>query len=578
MTLLALKISAASSVAGQIQPGTVQVRSAKVVVPSTIGLVINAVGTQGPPGVGALWRGLWSSGTTYALGDGVTASDGHNYVSLTAGNLNHTPVGDLGVHWADLIPSSVPSMTLPDTGALAAARIAVAHEAPLNVEWPEYGALPGGTQTANTTAINAAITALPANGGEIVFPSRYHTNAPIVMDGRKNILLRGFGGSWNNFLTGIAYHGTGTAVSIKGTGGSTDGNQLVNLSVSDEANTAAILVDLGTSSGTPTAAGSSNCKLDGVFLYGGASGTAILLNLAQADVCHATDCTFIGGNTAIQGVTTTNGFANTHDIEASFFQSQIVIPVKNPGQNWSLIGNVFEPLASGQAGAILHDGTVQSNRSIAGSENLTLLGNSFQDATGGTWCTLRGIGLTLLGNMFDSPAANHVVFPAAVIGTTILGNTFAGATTRAVDNSAGGTSSTAFFMMGNRFISNAVNFAGVPGAGSMYTEPSLVGQVLLGFTFITNGPLDVNTVGKGLQVAEGSNAKQGISSAMTTGAVTVANTSITASSRIILTRQEGGTNPGAVYVSARSVGTSFAITSTNAADTGTVAYQIFEPG
>jgi hypothetical protein len=92
-----------------------------------------------------------------------------------------------------------------------------------------------------------------------------------------------------------------------------------------------------------------------------------------------------------------------------------------------------------------------------------------------------------------------------------------------------------------------------------------------------SGSINVATAGKGLAVAEGSNAKQGVSGAMSGGSVVVANTSITANSRLFLTRQGGGINPGAVYELTRTAGTSFTIASTNPSDTGTVAYEIFEP-
>ncbi len=69
------------------------------------------VGPAGPAGPQGVWRGLWSSGTTYAIGDGVTGSNGHNYISLAAGNVANNPVGDLGVHWSDLLPSSVPMLS-----------------------------------------------------------------------------------------------------------------------------------------------------------------------------------------------------------------------------------------------------------------------------------------------------------------------------------------------------------------------------------------------------------------------------------------------------------------------------------
>lgn len=87
----------------------------------------------------------------------------------------------------------------------------------------------------------------------------------------------------------------------------------------------------------------------------------------------------------------------------------------------------------------------------------------------------------------------------------------------------------------------------------------------------------VQTVGAGLRVKEGANAKQLLSGSMTAGSITIANTSVTANSRIICTRQPGGANPGAAMVTAISAGVSFTVTSTNAADTGPVACQIFEP-
>jgi hypothetical protein len=60
--------------------------------------------------------------------------------------------------------------------------------------------------------------------------------------------------------------------------------------------------------------------------------------------------------------------------------------------------------------------------------------------------------------------------------------------------------------------------------------------------------------------------------------VTVANTNVTANSRIFLTGQVLGGTAGGLNVTSRTAGTSFVVTSTNAADTSTFAYEIFEPG
>lgn len=80
-----------------------------------------------------------------------------------------------------------------------------------------------------------------------------------------------------------------------------------------------------------------------------------------------------------------------------------------------------------------------------------------------------------------------------------------------------------------------------------------------------------------LKVAEVVNGKQGVAT-LVAGTVVVANTSITATSRIILTPQETGLFTGSLRVSARTVGVSFTILSTALTDTAQVAYEIFEPG
>lgn len=90
------------------------------------------------------------------------------------------------------------------------------------------------------------------------------------------------------------------------------------------------------------------------------------------------------------------------------------------------------------------------------------------------------------------------------------------------------------------------------------------------------GNLVVAVAGKGLAVAEGSNARMG-AVALVAGSATVSTTATTANSRILLTSQVDGGTPGWLRVSARSPGTSFTITSSDASDTSTVAWLIVEP-
>lgn len=91
------------------------------------------------------------------------------------------------------------------------------------------------------------------------------------------------------------------------------------------------------------------------------------------------------------------------------------------------------------------------------------------------------------------------------------------------------------------------------------------------------GAVDVTAAGSGLKVAEGANAKQGVAT-LVAGTVTVANTSVTANSRIFLTINTPGGAPGFLQVSARVAGTSFTILSSSGTDTSVVAWEIFEPG
>jgi hypothetical protein len=95
---------------------------------------------------------------------------------------------------------------------------------------------------------------------------------------------------------------------------------------------------------------------------------------------------------------------------------------------------------------------------------------------------------------------------------------------------------------------------------------------------VYSGSVDVVTAGKGLKVAEGSNAKQLLTAAMTgtPGSIVTANTSVTANSRIIYSRAVPGGTLGHLSCSIIA-STSFTILSTGN-ETSTFFVEIFEPG
>jgi hypothetical protein len=96
-------------------------------------------------------------------------------------------------------------------------------------------------------------------------------------------------------------------------------------------------------------------------------------------------------------------------------------------------------------------------------------------------------------------------------------------------------------------------------------------------TLATDDDLAIKTIGKGLRVAEGTNAKMGTAVLNGTTAVTITTTAVTASSRIMLTINTPGGTPASPYVFTRTAGTSFQVKSTGASDTSTIAWLILEP-
>jgi len=118
--------------------------------------------------------------------------------------------------------------------------------------------------------------------------------------------------------------------------------------------------------------------------------------------------------------------------------------------------------------------------------------------------------------------------------------------------------------------------------GNATTEPSVAalnGSFIWNFAGKTkfSGSVALPFVGSGIEIKEGTNATMGLST-LSAGTVTVSTTKVTANSRIQCTTNGGTlTNVGTVYISARTAGTSFTISSLNLLDSSDVAWVIFEP-
>ena len=129
----------------------------------------------------------------------------------------------------------------------------------------------------------------------------------------------------------------------------------------------------------------------------------------------------------------------------------------------------------------------------------------------------------------------------------------------------------------------------LPGASQLLLDPA--GQAVAAQVFgrrsawawaagpllVTGGDITLATPGAGLKVKEGGAAARMGTATLVAGTLTVNTTAVTANSRIMLAGQNTSGTLGELTVSARTPGTSFTITSSNAADTRSVAWIIFEP-
>ncbi|MDP4235538.1 MAG: hypothetical protein Q8919_03725 [Bacteroidota bacterium] len=120
----------------------------------------------------------------------------------------------------------------------------------------------------------------------------------------------------------------------------------------------------------------------------------------------------------------------------------------------------------------------------------------------------------------------------------------------------------------------------VSGGGTNYAVVTTGGNVGIG----TGAPVEQLEVSgnvrisgvNGLKVTEGANGTMGLAT-LAAGTVVVNTTKVTATSRILLTAQKPGGVVGMPYVSARTAGTSFTITSTSNTDTSDIAWIIIQP-
>lgn len=126
-------------------------------------------------------------------------------------------------------------------------------------------------------------------------------------------------------------------------------------------------------------------------------------------------------------------------------------------------------------------------------------------------------------------------------------------------------------------VASTVYIGGAPTASTNTTIGTAYALNVAAGDSAFGGNIIATTVGKGLQVKGGTNAKIG-SGTLTAGTVTISTTAVTANSRIFLTDTSTGSlvNVGSLVVSTKTVGSGFVVTSTNTLDASTFDWMIVE--
>ena len=237
-------------------------------------------------------------------------------------------------------------------------------------------------------------------------------------------------------------------------------------------------------------------------------------------------------------------------------------------QLWASIGQMeFSGFTSGLNTAFYFQPD-SANVKTSGSWNAVKIGTSFNQTSGGAANTdfLISRSETAVGS------GNQLLIDAQVNSTSKFNITNIGQGYFAGSVGIGTTAPSGKFDVHGSGTTTGVNvqFADSGGTGK--------------FTVLDNGntsivgPFLINTVGNGISLKEGSNAKMG-TGILVGGTATISTTAVATTSRIFLTDTGGGVfaNIGSLSVGTVTSATSFIVNSSNVLDTSNFNWIIFDP-
>ena len=208
--------------------------------------------------------------------------------------------------------------------------------------------------------------------------------------------------------------------------------------------------------------------------------------------------------------------------------------------------------------------------------NSTIGTDPFDDKTGGKFAeavraVLKAVGFTLPASKTLTGSADSKTYDSAEV--TINQSGTAGFVAWLLDVTETAVGSGAKLLQDLRV--GGVSKFKVTDTGAVTSAAGITATT--GDITATAGEFKASTAGKGLSIKEGANARMGVSSAMTSGSITISTTAIATGDRVFLQHVTPGGTLGLLSYGTIVNGTSFVINSSSNTDTSTVLWMIVKP-
>jgi hypothetical protein len=277
--------------------------------------------------------------------------------------------------------------------------------------------------TDNTTNINAAITAVNANGGGVVFFPKglYLYGSSIDLSSCNNVTLMGPSRTRNRYYTtkteaGLVYTGTGATNAIvfgSATGCSVQNFWLTYSSSEFTGNYVYI-------ANTVALDACYNLIKGNYFFAVSRNSVSYWIRFYKAICNQVLDNTFVGGVRCISGTLAAGEYVNQITISDNLFAAYTSIVINGGFQECTVSNNTFEGRSDGQ-------GLAYQNSSTLLSQGMIWTGNWFGDVTAGAgnpWIFYWGGGFVFSGNFMAANASSVGIMLNACTGFQITGNYF----------------------------------------------------------------------------------------------------------------------------------------------------------